>query len=65
MNLSISGRRFGYHIPTTKKLAGCRKRFPMKGYYGGIIPEAEVRQLHRIGEDGRVGEFLGHGYALA
>ena len=35
----------------------------MKGYYGGIIPESEVRQLHRIGEDGRVGEFLGHGYA--
>jgi pimeloyl-ACP methyl ester carboxylesterase len=35
----------------------------MKGYYGGIIPEAEVRQLYRIGEDGRVGEFLGHGYA--
>ena len=34
----------------------------MKGYYGGIIPESEVRQLHRIGEDGRVGEFLGHGY---
>jgi non-heme chloroperoxidase len=35
----------------------------MKGYYGGIIPEAEVRQLYRIGEDGRVGEWLGHGYA--
>jgi non-heme chloroperoxidase len=35
----------------------------MKGYYGGIIPEAEVRQLHRIGEDGAVGEFLGHGHA--
>src|ERR1700723_2219745 len=35
----------------------------MKGYYGGVIPEAEVRQLFRIGEDGRVGEFLGHGYA--
>jgi non-heme chloroperoxidase len=35
----------------------------MKGYYGGIIPESEVRQLHRIGEDGRVGEWLGHGYA--
>ena len=35
----------------------------MKGYYGGIIPEAEVRQLHRIGEDGSVGEFLGHGDA--
>lgn len=35
----------------------------MKGYYGGIIPEPEVRQLLRIGEDGRVGEFLGHGYA--
>jgi len=35
----------------------------MKGYYGGIIPEAEVRQLFRIGEDGRVGEFLGHGNA--
>jgi len=33
----------------------------MKGYYGGIIPESEVRQLHRIGEDGRVGEWLGHG----
>ena len=35
----------------------------MKGYYGGIIPESEVRQLHRIGEDGRVGEWLGHGDA--
>lgn len=35
----------------------------MKGYYGGIIPESEVRQLYRIGEDGRVGEFLGHGNA--
>jgi len=35
----------------------------MKGYYGGIIPEAEVRQLYRIGEDGKVGEWLGHGYA--
>jgi pimeloyl-ACP methyl ester carboxylesterase len=34
----------------------------MKGYYGGIIPESEVRQMHRIGEDGRVGEFLGLGY---
>src|SRR5579864_3697735 len=34
----------------------------MKGYYGGIIPEAEVRQDFRIGEDGRVGEWLGHGY---
>jgi non-heme chloroperoxidase len=35
----------------------------MKGYYGGIIPEVEVRQNFRIGEDGRVGEWLGHGYA--
>jgi pimeloyl-ACP methyl ester carboxylesterase len=35
----------------------------MKGYYGGIIPEAEVRQLHRIGEDGKVGESLWHGHA--
>src|SRR5215469_4323252 len=35
----------------------------MKGYYGGVIPESEVRQLHRIGEDGRVGEWLGHGDA--
>ena len=35
----------------------------MKGYVGGIIPEAEVRQNFRIGEDGRVGEWLGHGYA--
>jgi pimeloyl-ACP methyl ester carboxylesterase len=35
----------------------------MKGYYGGIIPESEVRQHFRIGEDGRVGEFLGHGNA--
>ena len=34
----------------------------MKGYFGGIIPEAEVRQDFRIGEDGRVGEWLGHGY---
>jgi non-heme chloroperoxidase len=35
----------------------------MKGYYGGMIPESEVRQLYRIGVDGRVGEWLGHGYA--
>jgi len=35
----------------------------MKGYVGGIIPETEVRQDFRIGEDGRVGEWLGHGYA--
>ncbi len=35
----------------------------MKGYYGGIVPEAEVRQHFRIGEDGRVREFLGHGNA--
>ena len=35
----------------------------MKGYYGGIIPESEVRQLYRVSEDGRVGEWLGHGYA--
>lgn len=35
----------------------------MKGYYGGIIPESEVRQNFRIGEDGRVGEFLGHASA--
>jgi len=34
----------------------------MKGYLGGIIPEAEVRQDFRIGEDGRVGEWVGHGY---
>jgi non-heme chloroperoxidase len=35
----------------------------MQGYYGGIIPESEVRQHSRIGEDGRVGESLGHGNA--
>lgn len=35
----------------------------MKGYYGGIIPESEVRQLYRISEEGRVSEWLGHGYA--
>jgi pimeloyl-ACP methyl ester carboxylesterase len=35
----------------------------MKGYYGGIVPESEVRQLYHIGEDGGVGEWLGHGYA--
>jgi non-heme chloroperoxidase len=35
----------------------------MKGYCGGIIPEAEVRQHFRIDDDGRVGEFLGHGNA--
>jgi non-heme chloroperoxidase len=34
----------------------------MKGFFGGIIPEAEVRQDFRIGEDGRVGAWLGHGY---
>jgi pimeloyl-ACP methyl ester carboxylesterase len=35
----------------------------MTGYVGGIIPESEVRQNFRIGEDGRVGEWLGHSYA--
>ncbi len=35
----------------------------MEGYYGGIIPESEVRQLYRISEAGRVGEWLGHGFA--
>ena len=35
----------------------------MKGYYGGVVPESEVRQRYRIGEDGRVGEWLGHGSA--
>src|SRR5215510_318845 len=35
----------------------------MKGYYGGVIPESEVRQLHRIGEDGRVGDWFGNGNA--
>src|SRR5580658_3119137 len=35
----------------------------MKGYVGGIIPEPEVRQNFRIGEDGGVGEWLGHAYA--
>jgi len=34
----------------------------MKGYFGGIIPESEVRQDFCIGEDGRVGVWLGHGY---
>jgi pimeloyl-ACP methyl ester carboxylesterase len=34
----------------------------MKGYVGGIIPESEVRQDFHIGEDGKVGEWLGHGY---
>lgn len=34
----------------------------MKGYFGGIIPEAEVRQDFHIREDGTVGEWLGHGY---
>jgi len=34
----------------------------MKGYFGGIIPESEVRQDFRIGQDGRVGEWLGRGY---
>jgi non-heme chloroperoxidase len=34
----------------------------MKGYFGGIIPESEVRQDFRIGEEGRVGEWLGRGY---
>jgi len=36
----------------------------MKGYYGGIIPESEVRQFYRVTEDGRVGEWIGgNGYA--
>ena len=35
----------------------------MKGFYGGIIPEAEVRQLHRIDKNGRVGAWLGHAFA--
>ena len=34
----------------------------MKGYFGGVIPEAKLRQDFRIGVDGRVGEWLGHGY---
>ncbi len=33
----------------------------MNGYFGGVIPESEVRQDFRIGEDGRVGECLGTG----
>ncbi len=34
----------------------------MKGFFGGTIPESEVRQDFRIGQDGSVGEWLGHGY---
>jgi len=33
----------------------------MKGYYGGIIHESEVRQLYRIGEDGGSASGLGTG----
>jgi non-heme chloroperoxidase len=35
----------------------------MKGFYGGIIPESEVRQLYRIDENGRVGERTGNPFA--
>jgi non-heme chloroperoxidase len=35
----------------------------MKGFYGGIIPEAEVRQLYRIDGSGRVGAWIGHAFA--
>lgn len=35
----------------------------MRGYYGGILPESEIRQLYRISEDGSVGERLGNGNA--
>jgi len=35
----------------------------MKGFYGGIIPESEVRQLYRIDQNGRVGEWIGHAFA--
>ena len=32
-----------------------------EGFLGGTIPESEVRQDFRIGQDGTVGEWLGHG----
>lgn len=35
----------------------------MEGFYGGIIPESEVRQLYRIDENGRVGKWTGHPFA--
>jgi pimeloyl-ACP methyl ester carboxylesterase len=35
----------------------------MKGYYGGTIPEAEIRELYHISDSGVVGEWLGHGFA--
>lgn len=35
----------------------------MKGFYGGIIPESEVRQLYRIDPNGRVGQWIGHAFA--
>lgn len=35
----------------------------MKGFYGGIIPEAEVRQLYRVDENGKVGKWTGHPFA--
>ena len=35
----------------------------MKGYYGGILPESEVRELYHISDSGAVGEWLGHGFA--
>jgi non-heme chloroperoxidase len=33
------------------------------GYYGGIMPEDEIRQLYRISSTGAVGEWLGHPFA--
>jgi hypothetical protein len=33
------------------------------GYYGGIMPEDEIRQLYRISSSGAVGEWLGHPFA--
>ena len=33
------------------------------GYYGGILPEDEIRQLYKITDTGAVGEWLGHSIA--
>ena len=33
------------------------------GYYGGILPEDEIRQLYQITGTGAIGEWLGHPFA--
>lgn len=50
--------------PTTADLASISAyQQYMQGYYGGTIPASEVKQLYRILPDGKIGEWLGHGFA--